>query len=137
MKRNGRLAAAQMRVWSLVGKRGVAGWCLKTCRQAWDLPSDDASAIAEWNSIPDERKHPGDRNPPIGAPCFWAVGEFGHVALAASKPGHVWSTDAPTKDRIGIVPIVWFKLHWRAEYLGWAEEFQGAKLPLEPRRSKA
>ena len=136
MKRTGRAAAAQMRSWSLEGKRGVAGYCLRWVRLAWELPGDEISAIREWQSIPPEHRHRDASKAPVGAPHFWtgkrgALKTYGHVALQALEPGWVWSTDAPTRDQIGRVPIGYFETRWGAIYLGWSSELQNRTLPLK------
>lgn len=112
------------------GVRGVQGWCLRTCRQAWGLPADESSAIKEWNSIPDKHKSRKWWLAPAGAPHFWAVGEFGHVALQSRVPGFVWSTDAPIPNEVGVVRLVWFRKKWGATYLGWSRELNNKRLPL-------
>ena len=134
MRPNGAKAAAWMRRWSLEGRTGVQGYCLRTCREAWGLPGDEASAIKEWHSIPaDNRFKTRWSQIPVGAPVFFEGGEFGHVALASGIPGFVWSTDAPKADRIGLVHMSWFARRWRYRYLGWADQFQNQKLPLKGR----
>ena len=131
MKTSGRQAASVMRSWSLEGKQGVKGWCLRACRSAWDLPGDEASALKEWQSIPSQFKSNDPAKAPIGAPHFWHVGQHGHVALQSGTFGFVWSTDAPKSDRVGLVPLEWFVKHWGAEYLGWSSQFQNCNLPLK------
>ncbi len=42
------------------------------------------TARAHWQGIPDRYKHPGDRNPPVGALVFWNNGNAGHVAVVVS-----------------------------------------------------
>jgi len=131
MKSSGRKAASMMRSWSFEGKQGVKGFCLRTCRQAWDLPGDEPSAIAEWNSIPQKHRDTRWYMAPIGAPHFWEIGEFGHIALQSSTFGFVWSTDAPVPDRIGLVSVEWIEKHWKAKYLGWATQLQNEDLTLK------
>ena len=131
MRLSGRQAANMMRHWSLEGKQGFAGYCLRACRTAWDLPGDELSAIAEWESIPKKYKNYNSTLAPIGAPHFWKIGEFGHVALQASSWGFVWSTDAPKRDLVGLVPVEWPEKRWGAEYLGWSQQFQNVLLPLK------
>lgn len=110
------------------GQTGFAGWCLRTCRQAWGLPGDENDAISEWNSIPKEHRHTDPMAAPVGAPHFWKIGKHGHVALQALVAGRVISTDAPEKDLVGIVTLDWFEVHWGAQYLGWATEFQNKNI---------
>jgi hypothetical protein len=132
MRKTGRAAADWMWAASKSGMTGVAGYCLRTCRRAWDLPSDDPSAIREWESIPESMKvRKKWWLAPVGAPHFWKGGAYGHVTIQSGIKGFVWSTDAPNKDRIGRVSIGWFKKHWGYTYLGWAKEFQSEPLPLE------
>lgn len=137
MKKSGLLAFRQMLAWKKAGVTGVKGYCLRTCRQAWGLPPQDESAIKEWESIPANRKFKNWKDAPIGAPHFWAGGQYGHIALQSNKKGYVISTDAPISDKIGIVPIGWFAKRWRYRYLGWTTELQDSKLPLGvvPKRS--
>lgn len=137
MRKNGRAAARWMWIQSTTGQTGFAGWCLRTCRQAWDLPADNPSAIEEWFSIPSDMKV--EKKwwlAPVGAPHFWAGGKFGHVALQSGIKGFVWSTDAPTNDKVGKVSVGWFKKHWGYTYLGWSKEFQNKPLPTVVEKPK-
>lgn len=109
---------------------GLKGWCLRTCRKAWGLPADQGSAIREWESIPANRKSRKWWKAPAGAPHFWAVGEHGHVALQSRIKGRVWTTDAPTMDKVGTVSLRWFRKHWGATYLGWSWELNNERLPI-------
>lgn len=136
MRKNGKLAAAYMAGLASSGATGVKGYCLRTCRLAWALGSDQGSAIAEWNSIPLKFKNADPMKAPIGAPHFWKVGKYGHIALQAEHEGYVWSTDAPTTNKVGLVDIKWFEKHWRATYLGWSSQFQNSVLPLGPEAPK-
>jgi hypothetical protein len=134
--RTGRQAVAYMWRESRKGSTGFAGWCLRTCRIAWGLPSDQPSAIREWESIPLSKKSRKWWLAPVGAPHFWAGGKFGHVALQSGVKGYVWSTDAPVNDKVGKVKLGWFKKNWNYTYLGWSREFQNVQLP-EPKAKKA
>ena len=129
--KTGTEAVRWMWLTSKANATGFAGWCLRTCRRAWGLPSDETSAIKEWNSIPASKKSTKWWLAPTGAPHFWSGGEFGHVALQSGVKGFVWSTDAPVNDKIGKVRIGWFKKHWGYKYLGWSKEFQNKQLPLK------
>lgn len=130
MRKNGAEAAAYMAGLAKQQASGVKNWCLRTCRLAWGLPPDEESAIKEWESIPDKFKHTDPLTAPVGAPHFWKVGKFGHIALQAEHEGFVWSTDAPVTDKVGLVAIPWFAKKWRAVYLGWAEQLNNKELPL-------
>lgn len=129
MRKSGLEAAAYMAGLSKKGATGVKGLCLRTCRLAWDLPGGSPSAIAEWNEIPAKYKNTDPDKAPIGYPHFWKVGKYGHVALQAEHEGYVWSTDAPVSNKVGLVDILWFSKHWRAQYLGWSSYFRGHELP--------
>ena len=109
---------------------GVQGMCLKTCRLAWGLPADEQSAIKEWDSIPDKFRHSDPMTAPVGAPHFWKVGKFGHIAIQAEHEGFVWTTDLPEKDRVGLVHIDTVSKKWKAKYLGWSSQLQNQVLPL-------
>lgn len=130
MRKNGAEAAKYMADLAAKGATGVKGLCLRTCRLAWGLPGDEPSAIAEWESIPNKFKHTDPMTAPVGAPHFWDVGKWGHIALQAEHEGYVWSTDAPNTNKVGLVDIIWFKTKWRAKYLGWSSQLQNQKLPL-------
>lgn len=136
MRASGAAAAAYMRDLARNGASGVKGMCLKTCRLAWGLPADEASAIKEWESIPAKYRHTGKFDIPVGAPVFWQVGKYGHVAIQAEHEGFVWTTDLPTNDRVGLVHIDLPAKKWRAKYLGWSSQFQNRPLPLGPEAPK-
>jgi hypothetical protein len=130
MKKSGSEAAKQMWLWMREGKTNVKGYCLRTCREAWELPAQDPSAIKEWESIPANRRFKNWKQAPVGAPHFWSGGQYGHIALQSNRKGYVLSTDAPKSDLIGRVKIGWFQTFWGYKYLGWSNELQGRKLPL-------
>jgi hypothetical protein len=132
MRRNGLEAVAYMAGLAKKGARGVNNRCLQTVRIAWGLPSEDPSAIAEWNSIPINRRRYDPLKAPIGAPHFWKGGKYGHVAMQAEHEGFVWTTDLPDKDRVGLVASPYINKRWKYQYLGWSLELQNAKLPLGP-----
>lgn len=130
MKTSGIQAAAYMKALLQHQARGVKGMCLQTCRLAWGLPADQGSAIEEWRSIPMQHRHSDPMDAPVGAPHFWRVGRFGHVAIQAELEGFVYSTDLPRADAVGLVSITLPQRKWRATYLGWASSFQNRTLPL-------
>ena len=128
--RNATQAVAYMRDLAKTGATGVKGYCLRTCRLAWGLGSDQPSAIKEWESIPPRHKHLNPNTAPVGAPHFWAGGKYGHVALQAEHEGYVWTTDLPTPNKVGLVDIALINKKWRYRYLGWSSSFQNQTLPL-------
>lgn len=123
-------AVAYMKDLAQNNATGVKGFCLRTCRLAWGLGSDEGSAIAEWNSIPDKFRNSDPNTAPIGAPHFWKGGKWGHVALQAEHEGYVWTTDLPVVNKVGLVDIRFINKKWGYKYLGWSSQFQNKKLPL-------
>lgn len=101
------------------------GYCQKFVRdQCWRVPSLYGSAIDAWNGA--RHKHPGDRNPPHGAPCYYRGGNYGHAVIYC-KPGHagIRSTDCPSSSRVTDTDIGWPERAWGYEYLGWTEDING------------
>lgn len=118
-----------MRAYSMLTVGGFAGYCLRTCRRAWGLPPDAASAVKEWQSIPVKNRHAYTAATPVGAPVFWdsAIGPFGHVAIQSAHRGYVWSTmSGRFGDRVKLVPVTFFRI----APAGWSDVFCGRDLPL-------
>jgi hypothetical protein len=109
---------------------GFQGRCHATCQNAWGLPVKYASAIDAWNHVPKAARHTDSTKAPVGAPHFYAGGQYGHVALQSDKKGIVISTDAPTTNYVGEVPTTWFVQHWSKTYLGWASVYNDVTLQL-------
>src|SRR5215510_9409349 len=108
------------------------GYCLKYVRTWLEIGSRDASAIAAWNNS--EHKHPGDRNPPRGAPCFYRGGQYGHIVLSLNNRDSdnkqmIRSTDAPSSGHVSTQTIDWCTQTWGYEYLGWTEDLNGIWIP--------
>ena len=129
-KITGTQAFANMRNLMIKHINGVRGRCHKTCQDAWGLPVMYTSALDAWNHTPPEARHTDPNTAPIGVPHFWhnANDLYGHVALQSDKKGIVISTDAPTTDYVGEVPLTWFTSHWNKTYLGWASVYNGVQL---------
>lgn len=105
-----------------------AGYCQKYVRlQCWELPSLYGSAIEAWNGA--RWKHPGDRTPPLGAPCFYKGGQYGHVVIWTDG-GPIRSTDCPSSGRVSETDLAWPEREWGQTYLGWTEDLNGVRLPL-------
>jgi hypothetical protein len=121
-------AAQWMAVAHIEGRRGVKGYCLKICRQAWKIPVKYPSAIVAWNNIPRKHKFIDPMKAPVGATHFWKGGKFGHVAIQSDKSGYVWSTDLPIKDRVGKIYYTEITKRWRFKYLGWTTQLNGVDL---------
>lgn len=105
------------------------GMCQKFVRdQCWRVPSLYGSAIDAWNGA--RYKHPGDRNPPEGAPCYYRGGNYGHAVIFCG-PDHgddIRSTDCTSAYDVSDVPISWVESHWGYVYLGWTEDINGVRV---------
>jgi hypothetical protein len=102
------------------------GYCLRYVRESWRIGSLYASAIEAWNGSRD--KHPGDRNPPYAAPCYYRIGQYGHVVIATNR---IRSTDCHSSGYVNEEDLSWPEKAWGATYLGWAGDLNGIDLPLE------
>lgn len=108
----------------------AVGYCLRFVRaEAWQIGGLYASAIDAWHGA--RHRHPGDRNPPLGAPLFYSGGRYGHIVIA-TKPGvgQMRSTDCRTRGAVSEALIDWPVKTWGQTYLGWTEDLNGVTLPL-------
>jgi hypothetical protein len=125
-------AANQMKRWSEQGKTNVLGLCLKTCREAFDIPAKYPSAIVAWRNTPKKNQFTDFRKAPIGALHFYEGGRFGHVVIQSDLKNRVWGTDLPEKNKIGLhhrrLPVN----RWKYKYLGWSNWLNGKNLVLGP-----
>lgn len=104
------------------------GMCLKFVRgPAWEIGSLYGSAIDAWHGA--TRKHPGDRNPPLGAPMFYSGGKYGHIVINTNA-GRIRSTDCQTSGHVSEADTNWPVDNWGQTYLGWTEDLNGVDLPL-------
>lgn len=103
------------------------GYCLRYVRQQWQVGPLYSSAIAAWNGA--RHKHPGDRNPPTGAPCYYAGGRYGHIVFHCPR-SHVGvrSTDCYTSGRVSDADLEWCERAWGYRYLGWTEDLNGVRV---------
>jgi hypothetical protein len=106
------------------------GLCQKFVRlEAWEVGSLYGSAIDAWNGSTE--KHPGDRHPPIGAPCYYRGGQYGHaVIFADNTDAEIRSTDCKSTGRVSEAAIGWIEANWGYTYLGWTGDINGVHLPL-------
>jgi hypothetical protein len=103
------------------------GWCLKFVRgPAWEIGGLYGSAIDAWHGA--VHRHPGDRNPPVGAPMFYSGGTYGHIVVA--RPGGMRSTDCEHSGHVSDAAVDWPVHAWGQTYLGWSEDLNGVDLPL-------
>lgn len=95
---------------------------------AQGYPPPIGRAIDGWNGSP--MKHPGDRNPPIGALVYYsaatsgATAGDGHVAIYVGG-GMIRSTDAGGYGVNATVPLNWPERNWGRRYLGWTGDVLG------------
>lgn len=105
------------------------GYCLKWVRTCWEIGSLYGSAIEAWNGA--RHKHPGDRNPPDGAPCFYSGGTYGHIVVYRKHDSRrMRSTDCPSSGRVSDADLSWPESAWGSAYLGWTEDLNGVDLPI-------
>lgn len=104
------------------------GMCQKFVRgPCWEVGSLYGSAIEAWNGA--REKHPGDRTPPVGAPCYYRGGNYGHAVIYVGN-GNVRSTDTPSTGSVGEKPLSYYEQAWGYEFLGWTGDINGVDLPL-------
>lgn len=95
---------------------------------AQGYPPPISRAIDGWNGSP--MKHPGDRNPPVGALVYYtaassgATAGDGHVAIYVGD-GMIRSTDAGGYGVNATVPLDWPERNWGRRYLGWTGDVLG------------
>lgn len=111
--RNAKEAAAAFRK----RQTNYVGKCLWHVQHCYRSPHMFPSAIMQWHNA--NRKHYGDRTPPIGAPVYFQGGRYGHIAIYIGG-GRVRSTDVGGAGRMGTCSIDWFRTHWGYTYLGWS-----------------
>jgi hypothetical protein len=104
------------------------GMCQKFVRDpCWKVPSLYGSAIDAWNGAAE--KHPGDRTPPVGAPCYYRGGQYGHAVIYAGN-GKIRSTDCTSRSQVSEQSLDWPERAWGYDYLGWTGDINGVTLPL-------
>jgi len=109
--------------------RYEVGMCQKFTRQSWEVGSLYGSAIEAWNGAAE--KHPGDRNPPTGAPCYYSGGQYGHaVVFMEHDGGDIRSTDCKSSGYVSDTDLSWPERQWGYRYLGWTGDINGVDLPL-------
>lgn len=104
------------------------GECLRTVRQWYAIPAVFPDAAQAWEHV--ANPHPGDRNPPRGAPVYWIGGSHGHGHIALSLgDGMIRSPDSGGWGVIATVPLRWPETHWGLHYGGWAWSINGVSIP--------
>ncbi len=79
------------------------------------------TAYIHWQTTPDRFKHPGDRNPPPGALCFFKTSAAGHACLSTGGGGII-STDWGCSGCLGRTSISQIEASW-GPYLGWTAPY--------------
>lgn len=106
------------------------GYCQRYTREAWEVGSLYGSAQEAWNGS--TQKHPGDRSPPLGAPCYWSGGShgYGHAVVFVGN-GDIRSTDCQSTGKVSEVDLEWVERSWPGfKFLGWTGDINAADLPL-------
>lgn len=123
--------AAESGTQAVANGRAVSSYATGMCQmfvrdQCWKVPSLYGSAIEAWNGAAE--KHPGDRTPPVGAPCYYRGGQYGHAVCFTYD--QIRSTDCQTTGKVSEVDVAWIETHWGYTYLGWTGDINGVSLPL-------
>lgn len=103
------------------------GYCLKYVRTWLGIGSREADAADAWASA--IGRHKGDKHPPKGAPIFWTGGTNGHGHIAITRSSDMRSTDVPSSGKVGNNDGSWPRSQWGLTYVGWAEGFNGVRIP--------
>jgi hypothetical protein len=104
----------------------AVGYCQQFTRVSWEVGPGYGSAIEAWNGA--RHKHPGDRNPPPGAPTYYRGGKYGHAVVSVGG-GRIRSTDCTRPGVVSENALNWPENTWNYEYLGWTEDINGVDLP--------
>ncbi|WP_205829310.1 hypothetical protein [Microbacterium sp. B19(2022)] len=122
-KINGVAAAAWLRAQGALAHDGA---CLHYVWQAYKAQGASTgrhagTALEAWNKT--ERRHPGDRNPPVGVPVWFgakAGSAAGDVVISLGG-GKVVATDYPRYGVVGVCTIAQRQAQIGRPYLGWSE----------------
>jgi len=99
------------------------GLCLQWVRTLYGIAGKYDDAETAWQNA--MHKHPGAFIPPLGVPVWWENNSIrGHVAISDGM-GAVYSTDYPTRGRVGRVGIARLTTEWNMHYRGWTEDING------------
>jgi hypothetical protein len=106
----------------------IPGMCLKYVRTWLEIPALHIDAIGAWNGA--DHRHPGDRSPLGGAPCFWRGGSSGHGHIELTFGSEkARGTDMPSTGQVTTQDIEWVERNWHMTYLGWTEDLNGVWIP--------
>lgn len=104
------------------------GYCLQWSRERAAIGSRYGDASTAWRNTND--RHPGDRNPPRGAMCYWTGGSngYGHIAPSIGG-GDIRSTDSGGRGKPATVDLGWPERNWGLTYAGWAWDVNEVTIP--------
>lgn len=104
------------------------GMCLWYTQEWLKTPHQYPDATAQWNAA--TKKHPGDRNPPAGAPVSWTGGSKGHGHSALSiGGGKIRTIDQQSSGKTTEVPLGEIESDWGLTFKGWHEDLGGVDIP--------
>lgn len=105
-----------------------AGMCLWQTQEWMQSPHVYPDATAQWHGA--ARQHPGDRNPPRGAPVFYTGGSSGHGhACISLGDGKIRSTDCTSTYHVSDTDLGWPERTWGLKYAGWTEDIGNVDVP--------
>lgn len=107
--------------------------CQKFVRSCVGAAAWGTSARAAANSVPLKERH-YTTPPPAGAQVFYGSSTHGngHVALAASKYGYVYSNDIKRRARVDLVPWNVFSSAWGYPFRFWTTWTPSGRVQLAP-----
>jgi len=101
----------------------ASGYCLQFVRECFAVGSYYGSAIDAWNGA--QRKHPGDRNPPMAVPLYFKTpSKYDHVVFGGDPGGGeiITTFNADVRRYTGPDAIAQIERDFDGTYLGWAED---------------
>lgn len=104
------------------------GMCLWECQEIYPTNHWYPSAWEQWQNA--AKKHTGKKGIPIGAPCYYKGGKYGHIVLYMGD-GKVRSTDAGGRGKMATVPLEWFQSAWGYTFVGWSEDLGGKDIDFD------
>ena len=99
--------------------------CMQFVSEMYDNPyTAGAYPSANDNWSKSTRQHPGDRNPPAGAPVNF-TGPDGHICFATGQGEQLYSTDWNGYGINGYTTISQIERSWGRTYYGWTGDVCG------------
>jgi hypothetical protein len=94
-----------------------------------NLPPLMSVAFAKQGWIYSKMQHPGDRNPPAGAPLYFS-GSDGHICIATGQGEGARSTEWPW-GHVGDTSISAIEKAWGRTYYGWTGDMLGHPITFD------